>query len=644
MAVKLQNENFKSSSELISDGGSASQLLNDTKIYTTANGLNKTLYQAVVDGDLAGGGGGTTGLETVAQVKAVDFADLTGFLQGKNSIVDGSALPGGTHAGTFSLDTVTPMFDTQHFKYVGAGTNANDYDFAPAISVAPGFRGKTVKFFVTAKSFTGADNVMKWAVRDAVNNNMLTSSDFYIKASTTPKKYEIIFDIPSTCSSILIGHVVTTTHAGTLLWDYAEISDFAFVMANVNQECSFSAKLSATQNISSTASTKINFNTETYDTRGAYDNATNYRFTVPAGCAGSYEFSARAQFGNVSAGTYVLLQLKKNGVVIMQDENDAPTSTYLTLSIAMNDRAVVGDYYEVFAQSGDSSYIATSNAWFTGALVGSVVESVITPASNTLVYAARITNTGTPTVATQGPEDFISSITDNGTGKFTINYVAGFFSVAPTVAVEVEHTSITNDYSTHVLNPSTTSAQIYTNIAAGAAIDRNVTITVIRQGADAKNASRALVATPVDRVCIIEDQKSSGTAGGTATSGSFQTRTLNTLKGDSSFVALSSNQFTMPAGSYIIDWSAPVYSVDGHISRLANITDSIYEYGQTQYANQASAGGNASAGSAIISITSQKTFEIQHRVLTTQSINGFGVSPSFGVTQVYTKVKIKKIK
>jgi hypothetical protein len=58
MAGKLQNEDFKTEAELTGAGGSASQLLNDTKVYVTASGINKTLYDAIVDGDIGGGGGG----------------------------------------------------------------------------------------------------------------------------------------------------------------------------------------------------------------------------------------------------------------------------------------------------------------------------------------------------------------------------------------------------------------------------------------------------------------------------------------------------------------------------------------------------------------------------------------------------------
>jgi len=54
---KLQNEDFKTEAELLaaSPAGTKSQLLNDTKVYLTALGLNKRLDEAITAGDLSGG-------------------------------------------------------------------------------------------------------------------------------------------------------------------------------------------------------------------------------------------------------------------------------------------------------------------------------------------------------------------------------------------------------------------------------------------------------------------------------------------------------------------------------------------------------------------------------------------------------------
>lgn len=56
MAGKLQKEDFKTEAEIIAAGGAKSQLLNDTQIYVTANSVNKTLDDAIIDGDIGSGG------------------------------------------------------------------------------------------------------------------------------------------------------------------------------------------------------------------------------------------------------------------------------------------------------------------------------------------------------------------------------------------------------------------------------------------------------------------------------------------------------------------------------------------------------------------------------------------------------------
>jgi len=57
-AGQIQNENVKSLSELTAAGGSASQLINDTKIYVTANGINSQLSSAITTGQIGGSSGG----------------------------------------------------------------------------------------------------------------------------------------------------------------------------------------------------------------------------------------------------------------------------------------------------------------------------------------------------------------------------------------------------------------------------------------------------------------------------------------------------------------------------------------------------------------------------------------------------------
>lgn len=52
MAGKIQNEDVKSSAEIIAAGGADSQLINETKIYVAS--LGKRLDQAIAAGDIGG--------------------------------------------------------------------------------------------------------------------------------------------------------------------------------------------------------------------------------------------------------------------------------------------------------------------------------------------------------------------------------------------------------------------------------------------------------------------------------------------------------------------------------------------------------------------------------------------------------------
>lgn len=157
----------------------------------------------------------------------------------------------------------------------------------------------------------------------------------------------------------------------------------------------------------------------------------------------------------------------------------------------------------------------------------------------------------------------------------------------------------------------------------------------------------------VNTVAFIKDVKTSGTAGGTLTGGVYQTRTLNTLEDPSGVVtSLVANQFTLGAGIYEIDFSAPAYSgtnnlLQLHKVKIQNITDAVAAIlGSSEYNERIAGGGvatNRSGGKGKITITSTKTFELQHRCATTMTTTGAGVNTSFGDDEVYAIVKITKL-
>ena len=151
-------------------------------------------------------------------------------------------------------------------------------------------------------------------------------------------------------------------------------------------------------------------------------------------------------------------------------------------------------------------------------------------------------------------------------------------------------------------------------------------------------------------VAIIADVKAYNADGGTFTQNVWQTRDLNTeLDDPSNIVTIASNQFTLQAGTYLVEWSAPAYDVERHITRLQNITDSTTDAeGMNGYAASADQVQNTSDGAGIVTLVSAKVFEIQHMCQLTRAAVGYGVSGNVsggnGVNNaVFTLVKIHKI-
>ena len=142
---------------------------------------------------------------------------------------------------------------------------------------------------------------------------------------------------------------------------------------------------------------------------------------------------------------------------------------------------------------------------------------------------------------------------------------------------------------------------------------------------------------------VICDQKGNGDAGGTFTNGAFRTRDLNTeLVDDDGIVSISSNQFTLQAGAYLINASAPAYNVNRHILQLYNVTDSNGSLGTNEFTLPDAQ--TRSFLSHRVTIGAAKAFEIRHRCYTSSpNTLGFGIGHDItGVNSIYTLVVIYK--
>jgi hypothetical protein len=144
----------------------------------------------------------------------------------------------------------------------------------------------------------------------------------------------------------------------------------------------------------------------------------------------------------------------------------------------------------------------------------------------------------------------------------------------------------------------------------------------------------------------LSDTKAANTAGGTFTSGAWQTRTINAEDSDSdSIVSISSNQFTLQAGTYRIQAHAPAGRVNTHQTRLQNITDATTTLtGTSEYSVAVTDSVQSrSFVSGQFTIASAKAFELQHRCSNTRATDGFGVANNFGLSEIYAIVEIWKV-
>ena len=139
---------------------------------------------------------------------------------------------------------------------------------------------------------------------------------------------------------------------------------------------------------------------------------------------------------------------------------------------------------------------------------------------------------------------------------------------------------------------------------------------------------------------------------GTFTNGAWRTRDLNFEIADpDGIVSIASNEFTLQAGSYLINWRAPAYKVNRHISRLYNVTDAFaVTYGQSCFEN-ANDISTISTGSTRVTPIGSTVYSIQHACQTTSSGDGLGVASHFdvdgdynnGSTQTYSMYTVVEI-
>lgn len=166
-------------------------------------------------------------------------------------------------------------------------------------------------------------------------------------------------------------------------------------------------------------------------------------------------------------------------------------------------------------------------------------------------------------------------------------------------------------------------------------------VATLTAGGEVQDGGLVAVGFTVSR---FNDEKTAGTDGGTFTSGAWQTRTINnTLQNNISGSSISSNQITLPAGTYYLEATAPAYEVTGHQARIRDLTNSVSYNGTSEYMTAGSGSQTRSIVRRHVTFATSVTLEVQHRCGTTSSTNGFGRAANIGDPEHYTEFLAVKL-
>ena len=384
---------------------------------------------------------------------------------------------------------------------------------------------------------------------------------------------------------------------------------------------------------------------------GATVNGTSGSIQIQSGAPSTTGASGDVYFGtagNVGSGN--------SGITHIYSGNTtgAGTSGWLELTTG-----------ETVATTSGSVRIQTGNPSAGGGASGNIYlvagQMGSTPAVNTNSGFIQITNHGVTGTGSTGNIQFITGTAVNGnTGSVSLTSgdTTGSGNTGP---IQLNSGAASG-------SGNSGDVTISTGAAAGAFASGDVVLEVgnattkghIRLEDNTSTGTIGHVWTSIDalgrghwaaggsapKVAYISDVKASGTDGGTSAT-SFTQRDLNTLVDPDSIVtSLTANQFTLPAGTYLIDAQAPANKAQQHKAVLYDVTNSAIKLvGSSAYSTSSS--GNDNMTSSYIrgrfTLVGSVTFEIQHIVGNDIVTVGFGAAGGFSVDEVYTQVTITKL-
>lgn len=636
-----------------------------------------------------------------------DAGSLTNFLTGNNAaFLGGGSLVGTFSLSTTAADLIN---GTRVFKYVQTGSSGNDYVARTPVSIPQGYRNRILSINLQYKFTGPSNSInfiVRDQTNNVILSTTPLAS--YSSTGNTATELNVTFLCPDNCASIAYGYqVVSATASAALIWDDCIVSPFDVSLTNIaNTTAVQTYTTTFTGFTTTTATARYWFDGPWCRVRFAFSavglTGTNIQFSLPPSVSiDSTQMNGgqRDRLGVVkritnsstpvsSSGTYVAFYDGSNVTNVFCAEN-TNIQTYVkttgSASFAAADFVEVDFQFPVLGRSASSNQIVLNADTFSTQSLPLIFKATAIVANdpigtfNTYTYGS---STNTATIAGTAPTQTIADIQQNGFRLFGRAYNAASTAASPArVDIKVGQgfkAFALNGYSaTGSVGPLTTdrtslSSALTTLSGIDYSYDNNSGVLTLTAGIDLSTSSTTrhvgyrvdtaataadgyfqisasrkptLVGLPIDQTAYIKDLRAAGTNGGAYTSGTWNTRTLNTVEGNSSFLTLSSNQFTLPAGTYKITGSAPAYDVNNHHTRIRNVTDGTTAInGSSEYNSTGDATQTRSHVAGIITITATKTFSFQHFIVTNSGVedSGFAYAPQ-GEQELYAILEIQKL-
>ena len=506
------------------------------------------------------------------------YADAAGVVP-----VDGT---GGSPVLTVTRTTSSPLSGTASLLLTKDAANRQGEGGSVLLNVDPAFRGKPLRLnfaYEGSANFSYASQAsdVQVFVYDVTNSLLLSPNSIFLDGSGF---YSGSVQLPTTTAQIrLILHVATTS---ALAWTL-EADDFSLNL-NANEFVS-SASDWITYTPTFTGFGTVTVQSFRYKREGpdlivqgqftcGTTTAVEARISLPTGLS----VSSTVVSGNVRVGIYsrgpvsAVADTQHGGNLVATAANNyfnfATRSLFSGTSTTSNLVDLVANATNLASSTDVISVEAKIpiQGWTSGyahpAAIG-LNANVVFRATKSGGSTAAATTIASWNAAEKDTTSSFNATTGEYTVKSPGDYYATVYLDTPSDAnlnVEIYINGVLNTTGivTTATGNGTCVSGVLPNLKYGDIITARTVAAHTLAGGTTKNVftlfkigSEAQPYAP--RIAYLKDVKAANTAGGTFTSGAFQTRTLNTVEGDASIVSLAANQFTLQAGTYHIEGVAP---------------------------------------------------------------------------------------